>query len=398
MISPGLLCSGPVRTVVDMLNSANGRVTASDVLAGVLQRPGDGGPALAADVFAAFVAAAASGEAERGDSEGAGLRSQVSQPCLRLTVCFHRLFGAAQGCGGVRARCEGNPVQSYSVQLNANQCVRDPVGTEFERYDFGFLGFDLGRRCAQASVPSPAFPAPSCAHGSCSGRSRTVLGPLVETLANEFARPRSSRFSSSSCLRCPRSLQATAWLGGALSASHTHHDRSGGLSMGMDSSTAEAALARHMIRRVPFEAKPVLLAVQEAAELAAAGGGLGASSPRHTGKRKHVPGKGKGPGGLTVVASLLKAARAAMQSPLLPLPVPVSPPPAAHPGRGHSGGTSGARDLPVDGGPINSPAGDGDGEAADAPPASVTAELLLSTFVQSQAEVRRSLREAIQQA
>lgn len=88
MISPGLLGSGPVRTVIDMLNSSNGRVLSSDVLAGLVEEPGDEGPALAADFFAALVAAAAavaSGEADRGDNGGTALRSQVR-------CCVHRLL------------------------------------------------------------------------------------------------------------------------------------------------------------------------------------------------------------------------------------------------------------------------------------------------------------------
>lgn len=80
MISPGLLGSGPLRTVIDMVIAANGRVTTSDILGGLLERPGEEGPALAADFFAALVAAAAavaSGEADRGDGGGSGLRPQV---------------------------------------------------------------------------------------------------------------------------------------------------------------------------------------------------------------------------------------------------------------------------------------------------------------------------------
>lgn len=163
--------------------------------------------------------------------------------------------------------------------------------------------------------------------------------------------------------------------------------------MDVDSTLAATSLARHLIRRVPFEAKPVLLAVQEAAELATAGGGrgglgAGASSTRRSGKRKLVSGKGKdsGSAGLAVVASLLKAARAALESPLLPLPVAVLPPPP-HSERSESGGTSGASALSVDEG----------GGTTDASSPWVTAEMLLSSFVQSPAAVRRSVREAMQQ-
>lgn len=171
--------------------------------------------------------------------------------------------------------------------------------------------------------------------------------------------------------------------------------------MGVASVITATALARHLIQRVPFEAKPVLLAVQEAAELATAGEGgceAGASSTGRSGKRKHVSGKGEGFGsaGLAAVASLLKGARAAVQSPLLPLPVPVlRPPPRSE--RGEGGGASGTSVLSLDGDPQDSAAREPGGVAADASPASVTAEMLLGTFVQSPAAVRRSVREAMQQ-
>lgn len=66
--------------VIDMLASAKGCLTASDLLAGLLERPGDDGPALAADVFAAFIAASAAGNGRTagGDNELGDLRSLVS--------------------------------------------------------------------------------------------------------------------------------------------------------------------------------------------------------------------------------------------------------------------------------------------------------------------------------
>eukprot|EP00903_Cladosiphon_okamuranus_P018376 g16903.t2 len=263
MISPGLLGSGPVRTVIDMLNSANGRVTSSDVLTGLIDGPGDEGPALAADFFAALVAAAAAvaiGETDSVDNGGTILRSQ-----------------------------------------------------------------------------------------------------------------------------------ATAWLGRALSAPHSRGaPGADGLSFDVDT-LAATTLARHLIRRVPYEAKPVLIAVQEAAELATAGRGAlgaGASSIRRSGKLKLVCRKGKdsGSAGLAVVASLLKAVRAAVDNPLLPLSVAVLPPPPDSE-RGESVGTSGASALSVDEG----------GGTTDASSASVTVEMLLNSFVQSPAAVRRSVREAMRQ-
>ena len=91
MISPGLLGAGPLRTVIDMITAANGHLTASDILGGLLENPGDEGPALAAEFFAALVAAAAavaSGETDRGDNGRACLRSQV---CKALH-CVHVLL------------------------------------------------------------------------------------------------------------------------------------------------------------------------------------------------------------------------------------------------------------------------------------------------------------------
>lgn len=77
MISPGLLGSGPMRVMIDLLRAAEGSAAASDILGGLLARPGEEGPALAADLFAAFVAGdcATISESVRGD--GSGLRSQV---------------------------------------------------------------------------------------------------------------------------------------------------------------------------------------------------------------------------------------------------------------------------------------------------------------------------------
>lgn len=195
---------------------------------------------------------------------------------------------------------------------------------------------------------------------------------------------------------CP--LQAMAWLGSALSACYVPVHPPGSLSMDMDSTIVSTALARNLFRRVPFEAKPVLIAVEEAAKLASAGRG-GGTCARRSGKRKHVPGRGEGLGGDAAVASLLKVARAAMQSPLLPLPVPVPPSPSRlKKEEGESGGEApGAGTLPVDDGeePNKSPARGG--TEADAPTASVTARLLLDAFVQSPADVRRSLRQKMHQ-
>lgn len=79
MISPGLLGSGPVRVVIDMVGAAKGNATESCVLSGLLETGGEEGPALAADMFAAFIAA------ETATSESAS-RSRVSGPGTRVKI------------------------------------------------------------------------------------------------------------------------------------------------------------------------------------------------------------------------------------------------------------------------------------------------------------------------
>lgn len=79
MISPGLLGAGPVRVMIDMLREANGPVTASEVLRGLAARPGQDGPASAADFFSAIVSAEARARAgsDGDDAARSGLRAQV---------------------------------------------------------------------------------------------------------------------------------------------------------------------------------------------------------------------------------------------------------------------------------------------------------------------------------
>ncbi len=99
MISPGLLGSAPVRAAIDMLNAANGQVHVAEVLAGLLERPGDEGPALATDLFAAFVVAggaAARGGREEEGSSVAGLQSRVSSDQGFLPESALLLWGASQ--------------------------------------------------------------------------------------------------------------------------------------------------------------------------------------------------------------------------------------------------------------------------------------------------------------
>lgn len=82
--------------VIDMLTAAKGCLTASDLLAGLLERPerpGDHGPSLAADVFAAFIAAsaAANGRTAGDDDEVGDLRSVVSMSADFQGSFLHRL-------------------------------------------------------------------------------------------------------------------------------------------------------------------------------------------------------------------------------------------------------------------------------------------------------------------
>lgn len=192
-------------------------------------------------------------------------------------------------------------------------------------------------------------------------------------------------------------LQAIAWLTGALSACYVPAHPPGNSCFGIDGAILSTALARNLIRRVPFEAKPVLLAVEEAARLASAAGGRDerAGTRRSAKRKQHVAPGGEGSDGGAVVASLLKMARAAMKSPLLPLAVPVSPSESGLE-EGQGGEASGAGAIPVpDEGPNQSPAGSG--KEPDAPSASVTAGLMLDAFVQSPVAVRRSIRQKMRQ-
>ncbi|CAM9243868.1 unnamed protein product, partial [Hapterophycus canaliculatus] len=268
MISPGLLGSGPMRVLIDMVGAAKGCVTTSMVLSGLLETQGEEGPALAADMFAAFIAAATA----------------------------------------TSERTEGSDGES------------------------------------------------------------------------------------------PLRSRAIAWLSSALSASSQPVQSPPTEFRGV---IASAALTRVLIGRVPYEAKPVLLAVQEAAE-------LGAACTRRSGKRKHKLRAGvrdslegaavsAASAASSPLATLLRVTRAAWQSHLLPLPAPASLSP---PRRGRSGsaeGSAGAGYLLEDGSPGCSMGKRAGGEQADAPAASVTAGLLLDSFVQSPTDVRRSIREAMQQ-
>lgn len=199
-----------------------------------------------------------------------------------------------------------------------------------------------------------------------------------------------------SCFRStPVLVQAVAWLSGALSASSPPARDA---PADINSVIASTTLARVLIGRVPYEAKPVLLAVEEAAE-------RGAACARRSGKRKHQSRTrirdssdgDDGGGASSPLATLLKVARAAWESHLLPLSVPASlSAPTTKPGEGGERSED-AGALPVGGGSPGKPTEKhGDGAQADES-AAVTAGLLLDSFVQSPAAVRRSIRDAMQE-
>lgn len=79
MVAPGLLGSGPLQLVIDMLRAAAGSISASDVLKALLTRAGEEETGFAADLFAAITTAAAatSGTCDGIDSGVGGLSSQV---------------------------------------------------------------------------------------------------------------------------------------------------------------------------------------------------------------------------------------------------------------------------------------------------------------------------------
>lgn len=133
----------------------------------------------------------------------------------------------------------------------------------------------------------------------------------------------------------------------------------------------------------------MLLAVEEATKIAA--GKLGAGAP-HSSRRDDVSGKGQS-SRRAAVESLLEVARAATQSPLLPLPVLVSSP-LPRWGGGEGRKAAEGKALAAIGG--GKKALKTDGRQADASAASVTAGLLLGAFVQSPGSVRRTIQEAVQ--
>lgn len=174
-----------------------------------------------------------------------------------------------------------------------------------------------------------------------------------------------------------------AWLGDALSTAYSPSNVPA--SLPGHRSVAAITLAQVLTRRIPFESKPVLLAVVKAADVASGKWRNGNSCLSDNESFAGIEQSGS----RNIVASLLEVARSAARSPLLPLPVPLLPPPRVLGGNSES--NSNAR------GPTN------DGEQTTAigvrtqteKSTPLTTEVLLDAFVRSPVEVRRTIREAV---
>lgn len=145
-----------------------------------------------------------------------------------------------------------------------------------------------------------------------------------------------------------------------------------------------------LTRRVPFESKPTLLAVEEAAKLAAKKQGTGEQCPND--QRIAFPSQDIVGG--ECLGSLVDVSRAAAQSPLLPLPVPSSPPLLP------SEKDKDSKRWPVQNVEMfkegkEAPGRGGGQVGATAGVAAVTAGLLLDAFVQSPVAVRRAVEDAV---
>lgn len=187
----------------------------------------------------------------------------------------------------------------------------------------------------------------------------------------------------------PSLFQAVTWLGSAFSAAYPPAYRPNGVPVDT-AFTAAVVLIRMLTRRVPFESKPTLLAVEEAAELAAKNQG----TRERRSKGQHIAFRPQEIVGGDYLGPLVSIARAAGQSPLLPLPAPASPPLLP------SEGDKDSKGLPVQNvgmfeegaeapGRVEGQAGAAAGVAA------VTAGLLLDAFVQSPVAVRRAVEDAV---
>lgn len=161
---------------------------------------------------------------------------------------------------------------------------------------------------------------------------------------------------------------------------------------------AAVGLTRALTRRVPFETKPVLLSIGEAAEVAR-GNNHGAKARRlsyvesnggvsRRDERRSPPNGEDGDGS---VEALIEVAQAALESPLLPLPVPSLSPSLPPEKEEHCTAVQGAAKNGPDGGK----AMDKEGKKSTVP-APVMAGLILDTFMQTPGAVLRALRANLQ--
>ncbi|CAM9249111.1 unnamed protein product, partial [Sphacelaria rigidula] len=126
--------------------------------------------------------------------------------------------------------------------------------------------------------------------------------------------------------------QAVAWLGSALSTTSSFASQTA--STTPEHEMAAVSLTSALTRRVPFETKPVLLSIGEAAEVAR-GNNHGAKARRLSyvesnggvSRRDAGCAPSSGEDGDGSLEALIQVAQAALESPLLPLPVPSLSPP-----------------------------------------------------------------------
>lgn len=153
---------------------------------------------------------------------------------------------------------------------------------------------------------------------------------------------------------------------------------------------AATDLTRMLTRRVPFESKPTLLAVEEAAKLAAKKQSTGERCPND----QHIVFPSQDIVGGDCLGSLMDVSRAAAQSPLLPLPVPSSPP--LLPSEKDKNSKRWAmQNVEIFQGEKEAPGRGGGQVDTTAGVAVVTAGLLLDAFVQSPVAVRRAVEDAV---
>lgn len=183
-------------------------------------------------------------------------------------------------------------------------------------------------------------------------------------------------------------LQTVQWLSKALSSARTSPGRPTGFAL--ENAIAAVSLIKSLSKRVPYETKTVLTFVCKAAESSC----RDMISQRLNYADQAVSGRSAQQcahkcGDNDPLEALMHVAQAAMETPLLPLPVPLlSPSLFPEEEGGAAPGAEGA-----------APAGDGAGGAARKrrqAAAEATAGLLLDAFMQSPGVVQRAIRAALQ--